>query len=247
MGGDYPPIENKLGTCGMFSLPGSIHAGDHYVKDKPAVMSRYRGKQMVVPGTVWGKNQDAMIDKEFKRLSENDVYMDPGAAERKARLANKKHVSDKAFLPSSPMKTTRGKGTHVGCFGKYEYVERPQPERREKSGPGPKNFLPSKAVKGTYGMTGHFLAPPLEFIADPFLNSRVFEKDDKRAAREKNWQAVHGHGPQHGLVRQNPLPRRPRSHLSTEAQSGPAAVQGVPRPRPLQIGSQLYVFVSRAY
>jgi hypothetical protein len=35
-----------------------------------AELPRHKGKQMYGPGSKWGTNPDAMIDKDFKRLSE---------------------------------------------------------------------------------------------------------------------------------------------------------------------------------
>lgn len=182
---NYPPYESKLAQCGQFNLPGSIHAGDHYIKDKMPQLSRHSGKQFAVPGRVWGTNQDAMIDKEFKRLSENEVYIDPGMIERKL-FPKGKNIVEKAFLPPSNLKVlSKNKGTHEGCFNKIEHVGAPEriPKRTETI--GPRNFTVKKPVKGSYGQTGHFIGPSPEFIADPFLMGREVEKRDKIRARER--------------------------------------------------------------
>eukprot|EP00959_Pyramimonas_sp_CCMP1952_P317649 6648205-Pyramimonas_sp.AAC.1 len=65
-------------------------------------MARYTGKQMQAPYPISGRTPDAYIDKEFKRLSENDVYEDPSKTAAKLSKRAGKAVTEKPFLPSSP-------------------------------------------------------------------------------------------------------------------------------------------------
>mmetsp|Transcript_20290 Transcript_20290/g.28090 ORF Transcript_20290/g.28090 Transcript_20290/m.28090 type:complete len:305 (+) Transcript_20290:159-1073(+) len=206
MGDEPEPLENALYRCGQFSVPGHTTIGDPYITGGAKMkMDRYNGKQFGVPGIVWGKNPDAMIDKEFKSLSENDVYLDPGALERKHRTTRGgKNISEKAFLPSSPSKNASGKGTNFGLFQKFDNLPTENEENPRKSGPGPKNFLNSKPMKGSYGMTGHFLGATPEFVADTYLNSREIEKESRRAARDKIGKAFVCTGRSQGLFDKNP-------------------------------------------
>ena len=58
--------------------PPQIHK-----KNKPTEKpARWGGKQMLPGCPKWGANPDALIDKEFKRLSENERYVDPGKERR---------------------------------------------------------------------------------------------------------------------------------------------------------------------
>jgi len=45
-----------------------------------AELPRHKGKQMYGPGGKWGTNPDAMIDKDFKRLSEVRPHISPHLA-----------------------------------------------------------------------------------------------------------------------------------------------------------------------
>lgn len=177
-----------IDRLGVFSYPGSIDIEDEYTKPSKQ-HSRYGGKQMVVQGDVLGNLPDAMIDKNFKRLSENDVYIDPGSLERRERAARKeRNVSEKAFLPSSPAKKSSGKGTYYGCISpaqEYMHDNDPDAVKPPPDTNGPKNFLCSPAKKGGYGTTGTSIGHVPEYESEPYLNSRILEKDERIAAREK--------------------------------------------------------------
>lgn len=54
---------------------------------------------MLPGGTKWGTNPDALIDKTFKRLSENERYVDPGKHEREYNLKQMEKRTGKAFYP----------------------------------------------------------------------------------------------------------------------------------------------------
>lgn len=54
---------------------------------------------MLPGGAKWGTNPDALIDKTFKRLSENERYVDPGKHEREYNLKQMEKRTGKAFYP----------------------------------------------------------------------------------------------------------------------------------------------------
>mmetsp|Transcript_39769 Transcript_39769/g.66724 ORF Transcript_39769/g.66724 Transcript_39769/m.66724 type:complete len:297 (-) Transcript_39769:52-942(-) len=176
MGKDYPPLELTLQRNGCFSSPGSIHAGDDYGAKDRYRMARYEGKQMASPFPTSGRNPDAYIDKEFKRLSENDVYLDPSQVARNLLKREGKNVSEKAFLPSSP----------APRYAILPHSAGPShTESMRSSGPAPKNFLTSRPMAGGFGRTGHFIGKSNEYMPDEFLRGRIVEKEEKAKAREK--------------------------------------------------------------
>lgn len=182
-------MANSMQSLGVFSQPGSIDIGDAYAKEHK-MPQRYLGKQFLTHGTKWGKNPDALIDHEFKRISEGDQYMDPGANERKERAARKnKNVSEKPFYPSKPAsRSWFSKGTQFGCIGPQYQHEKEFDEEALKAAarePVPKNLYTSPGKKGTYGFPGTTMGKPLDLMDEPYLVSRELEKVERKVAREK--------------------------------------------------------------
>mmetsp|Transcript_11368 Transcript_11368/g.13476 ORF Transcript_11368/g.13476 Transcript_11368/m.13476 type:complete len:300 (+) Transcript_11368:134-1033(+) len=176
---------------GMFSWAGSINVGDEYEQKHP-IKSRYTGKQMLTKGDTWGNNPDALLDKTFKRLSENDTYLDPGTLERKERVKKReKNITEKAFYPTAPAKKSTGPGMNYGTIGEpmpYKHEFEPnelksmilKPEVGE-----PKNFQTAARKMGGYGTLGTTIGPAHEYLSEPYCYSRTLERTERAVNREK--------------------------------------------------------------
>jgi len=182
-------MAKDMNTLGVFSQPGSIDIGDAYAKEHK-VPQRYLGKQFLTHGTKWGQNPDSMIDGEFKRISEGDQYVDPGAHERKERAGRKlKNVSEKPFYPSKPpTKSYHMKGSLYGCIGEKAPHMKEFDEDAEKAAaraPTPKQIYTNPGKKGTYGVPLTTIGKPLDLMDEPYLVGRELEKVERKVAREK--------------------------------------------------------------
>jgi hypothetical protein len=73
---------------------------------------------------------------------QNTVYVDQWVLEKTMKKAEMSSapMSTKPFLPCSKTKTTRGKGSDVGCFNKIERVPGDIPQPNKPKGPGPRNL-----------------------------------------------------------------------------------------------------------
>jgi len=186
-----------MNRLGVFKQPGSIDIGDTYEKQHK-LPNRYQGKQFLNTGSKLGKNPDALIDHAFKRLSEGDQFVDPGAHERKSRAALKaSNVSEKPFYPSKPALRSTGKGTQYGCIGTQYSHQKEYDEEQEKADArkeAPKNFYTNPPKKGSYGVPGTTIGKREDLMEEPYLVSRELEKVERKVAREripKAFQSTH--------------------------------------------------------
>ncbi|XRB05844.1 DUF4586 domain-containing protein [Pycnococcus provasolii] len=174
----------ELTRTGLFSAMPPLCIGSEYeTGDK--LPERYQGKQFGVPFPKGG--HEKTISKDFKRLSEGDTYVDPGAAERRKDVeSRKKFASPKPFFPSNPAKTSSHKGSWQGCFGKSPEFMRDD-EREDAKPPREhlRNFTAAVPKKGSYGTPGTTMGKPLDYFPEPYLPARAMEKTEQKAAREK--------------------------------------------------------------
>ena len=135
---------------------------------------------MIPGGTKSGTNPDALIDKQFKRLSENERYVDPGKHEREYALAQQAKRTGKAFYP--PKKSN---GPIGAAYPNTNDDEREQP----KQPPGPRGIFTNPMKKGCPGTPGLTLGKPHDSMPEPYLVSRELEKVERKAARARIPQA----------------------------------------------------------
>mmetsp|Transcript_18056 Transcript_18056/g.58963 ORF Transcript_18056/g.58963 Transcript_18056/m.58963 type:complete len:281 (+) Transcript_18056:57-899(+) len=172
-------------NMGIFSQMSSICVGDKFDKTEK-LPERFLGKQFTSGATITGNNADAMLDKTFKRLSEGDTYLDPGALERKHRVAQRKmNISEKAFYPSQPGRKAPGPGTSYGCIGKQPDYMAETADTNEKDAAVGRNFYTNPPKKGGFGVPGTTISPANTYLPDEYLASRTIDKVERAKAREK--------------------------------------------------------------
>mmetsp|Transcript_68385 Transcript_68385/g.216403 ORF Transcript_68385/g.216403 Transcript_68385/m.216403 type:complete len:290 (+) Transcript_68385:173-1042(+) len=176
-----------MNKVGLFMAMPSVDVGAPFVTNKdPDTLTRHKGKGFVGVGHVpTGNNPDALLDKSFKRLSENDVYMNPGALERRQRAKEReKNVSERPFFPTNPPKKSTGPGNKYGCIGqvpehiymtKGEGGDEKKAERRETL----RNFITAP------GKPGATLGPQPDYMPEQYMPARVLEREERKKARER--------------------------------------------------------------
>lgn len=168
----------------MFSPPAFISIGDDYDK-KNSVPDRWKGKNMVTNPSKKGAGTDTLFTKKVMSLSYGDKFVDPGTAEKRARIeAEKKKVTAEGFKYSSGPKLMCGSGTYFGTFQEKDHPAH-QPEflpTRAVSGDKSKNvgnfWKPSSPPhKGTFGFPGLAIGKGDEYkyLSDPYENEKRFE------------------------------------------------------------------------
>jgi hypothetical protein len=157
----------------VFSIPTFATVGDDY--DKKDEIKKKPGRTFLT-GT-------AKAEETFKSVHEGDPYVDPGTAERRAKLeAGKKRINPTGFRLASPPKKGAGLGSYFGTFQdkptphetdyvvprKGEAVPRKQPEKRP--------IMTCASKQGGFGVAGTLLSPiGADYVAD-FYEARR-EKD----------------------------------------------------------------------
>lgn len=165
----------------VFSVPTFVGVGDNY--DKAPAESRFKGKSMLAPGPKSG--QDATFDG-FKSIHQGDPFIDPGTAERRAKMeAAKKKVTSTGFRLSSPPKKGCGLGSYFGTFQdkptphETDYVVPRKGEAVTRKLPAPRPILTGPTKKGTYGVAGTLLSKEgTEYVADFYDARRQADRAD---------------------------------------------------------------------
>jgi len=217
-----------INRLGVFSQPGSIDIGDPFHKEHN-LPQRFQGKQFLTHGTKVGKNPDALIDRDYKRLSEGDQYVDPGTYERRAKVQEKsKNISERPFYPSKPSAKATGKGTHFGTIGgMYKHENDDDPNAPRNTETAPRNFYTNPSKKGGYGTPGTTIGKQLDVMSEPYLVSRELEKVERREARgriPKAFQSTHKSGS--GLFDESVFRYEPGAFKPREVQRKPP----IPKP-----------------
>lgn len=186
------PKANAQAALGLFSEPSYISQGDPY--DPPQNRDGRHGglnimTQNVKKGTV---PQYTNFDRTFRRVSEGDKYLMPGALERKWRKeAWMKCQTNDGFRFSHPAKHRTGLGDVTGNFSKWpEFIPRGGMEKKTKNdipAPAKPNIITNPVKKGSYGVMGTNLGKGTEFsyMIDPYDRPREMEMDERKKFKEK--------------------------------------------------------------
>lgn len=166
----------------VFSVPTFSTVGDDYDK-KQTGDSRAKGKSMLAGGPKSG--HDATFDT-YKSIHEGDPYVDPGVAERRAKLESaKKRIVPTGFRLASPPKKATGLGTHVGTFDEKpiphetDYVVPRKGESPPRRQPAPRPILTNPPKRGTYGVAGTLLDKEgTKYVADFYEARRQKEREE---------------------------------------------------------------------
>jgi len=198
------PKINAQKTLGLFSEPSYVSIGDEY--DPPAEKGgRHKGlnimtqqvKKGAVPCGVHGTN----FDLAFRRISDGDTYLMPGALERKWRKeAWMKCRAPEGFKFTSPAKHRTGLGDTTGNFGEDQNGKRHQwpvfmprggMEKKTKADVAPPekpNILTNPVKNGSYGYTTkNYVGRGTEFsyMIDPYDRPREMEIEERKKFKEK--------------------------------------------------------------
>lgn len=187
------PNPNAQTTLGLFSEPSYISIGDEY--DPPTSKAGRHGglnimTQNVKRGTV---PQMTNFDRTFRRISDGDPYLMPGALERKWRKeAWMKCRTSDGFRFTHPPKHRTGLGDVTGNFNKWpEFIPRGGMEKKTKADippPAKPNVLTNPVKKGSYGVHGVYMGAGTEFsyMIDPYDRPRELEMEERRKFKEKS-------------------------------------------------------------
>lgn len=132
------------------------------------------------------------FDRTYRRISEGDQYLMPGALERKWRKDswNKCRTSD-GFRFTHPTKHRTGLGDTTGNFAKWpEFVPRGGMEKKTKNDippPAKPNIITNPVKRGSYGVQGNFMGKGTEFsyMVDPYDRPRELEMEERKKFKEK--------------------------------------------------------------
>jgi len=198
------PKVNAQKTLGLFSEPSYMSLGDPY---DPPVESGGRHKglnimtQNVKKGAVPCGTHGTNFDLTFRRISDGDTYLMPGALERKWRKeAWTKCRTSEGFRFTSPAKHRTGLGDTCGNFnadqnGKRhqwpEFIPRGGMEKKTKDDiapPAKPNIMTNPVKKGSYGYTTkNFVGRGTEYsyAIDPYDRPREMEIEERKKFKEK--------------------------------------------------------------
>lgn len=162
---------------GYFARPAYLSVGDEYdkrQKGKGEDKDKEKDKKAAfkVSGGRRGKGTDALFDKKVLSLAEGDKYVDPGARERRERLAASQAKKTTPFAYASRHAT---KSVIPGLLGEYPKHE-PEfdPVRKgeipaKKATLAPPNMKTSPGPKGGYGTWGTTLSKDAyRYVSDPY-------------------------------------------------------------------------------
>lgn len=171
----------------VFSVPTFSTVGDDYdAKPKDAKKRGLRAMLSSAPKS----GTDATFDR-FRSIHEGDPYVDPGVAERRAKLeAAKKKLTPSGFRLASPPQKAPGLGTHFGTFDakpiahETDYVVPRKGESPPRKQPAPRPILTNPSKKGTFGVAGTLLNKEgTEYVADFYEAKRMSEKADREKSK----------------------------------------------------------------
>jgi len=186
------PKANAQAALGLFSEPSYISIGDEY--DPPQSSDgRHKGlnimTQVIKKGNV---PQYTCLDKVFRRVSEGDLYVEPGGMERKwKKEAWLKCRTSDGFRFSHPTRHRTGLGDVTGNFGKWpEFIPRGGQEKKTKDDippPAKPNIITNPIKNGSYGVVGTVMGKGTEFkyMIDPYDRPRELEMEEKKHFKEK--------------------------------------------------------------
>merc|ERR1711988_13151 len=172
--------------------PSYITINDEY--DPPAAKGgRHRGLNIMVQNLKKGAvPQYTNFDRTFRRISEGDTYMMPGALERKWRKESwlKCNTAD-GFRYTHPTRHRTGPGDVTGNFSKWPtFIPRGGMEKKTKDDippPAKPNILTNPVKKGSYGVHGNYMGKGTEFMymIDPYDRPREMEMEERKKFKEK--------------------------------------------------------------
>jgi hypothetical protein len=186
------PKANAQTTLGLFSEPSYISIGDEY--DPPTKRAgRHGGLNIMTQNVKKGQvPQYTNFDKTFRRISDGDAYLMPGALERKwRREAWMKCRTSDGFRFTHPPKHRTGLGDVTGNFNKWpEFIPRGGMEKKTKDDippPAKPNILTNPVKKGSYGVHGTYMGGGTEFnyMIDPYDRPREMEMEERKKFKEK--------------------------------------------------------------
>lgn len=186
------PKSNAQRELGLFSEPSYLSLGDPYDPPKET-QGRHRGLNMMTQPVKKGNvTKYVCFDKNFKRLSEGDTYIQPGGAERRARKeAWNKCLTSNGFTFSNPTRRRTGLGECTGNFSKFpKWEPRDGTDKKTKDDipPPPKaNIMTNPVKKGSYGYPRTTLSKGSEYqyMPDPYSRARELEQEEKKKVAEK--------------------------------------------------------------
>jgi len=186
------PKANAQSALGLFSEPSYLSNGDPY--DPPETKDgRHKGLNIVTQTIKRGNvPQYVCFDRTYRRISEGDTYLEPGALERKwKKQAWLKCQTADGFRFSHPAKHRTGLGDVTGNFSKWpEFIPRGGMEKKTKNDippPAKPNIITSPVKKGSYGVHGTNLGKGTEFsyMIDPYDRPRELEMEERKKFKEK--------------------------------------------------------------
>ncbi|GMH33129.1 hypothetical protein BSKO_00963 [Bryopsis sp. KO-2023] len=171
---------------GVFREETSHTVGDPYKKKtgRPT-LPRHSGKQFVTIFPQSGKLPESFIDKNFKRLSEGDLFVDPSKTERNLQQRGGTNVSTKPFVPSNPSRKNTGPGAIDGCIGNVILSPEGEDEAKVKARNAKSDAEKRKKIYSSPAQKGGFGYPsqartiggnPPEYMADKYQFGRELEK-----------------------------------------------------------------------
>jgi len=189
------PKANAQMALGLFSEPSYISIGDEY--DPPqSSEGRHKGlnimTQTVKKGSVPCGKQGVCFDPTFRRISEGDTYLMPGALERKwKKEAWLKCNTADGFRYSHPTRHRTGLGDVTGNFSKWpDFIPRGGMDKKTKDDiapPAKPNIITNPVKKGSYGVQGTYMGKGTEFkyMIDPYDRPRELEMEERKKFKEK--------------------------------------------------------------
>jgi len=186
------PKANAQSALGLFSEPSYISIGDEY--DPPAARGgRHRGQNIMTQTVKKGSvPQYTNFDRTYRRISEGDTYVMPGALERQWRKQSwlKCNTAD-GFRYTHPAKHRTGLGDTTGNFAKWpSFMPRGGMEKKTKDDippPAKPNIVTNPVKKGSYGVHGTYMGKGTEFkyMIDPYDRPREMEMEERKKFKEK--------------------------------------------------------------
>lgn len=168
----------------VFSIPSFATVGDDY--DKKLPQAKKPGRTFLTPAPKAGTMPDACFDKEFKSIHEGDPYVEPGVAERRARIeSEKKKVNAAGFRLASPPKKACGLGSYYGTFyesplpHETDYIVPRKGEAPPRKSPEKRPIFTAPTKKGTFGVAGTLLSNiGTDYVADFYDAPRQKEREE---------------------------------------------------------------------
>jgi len=175
----------------VFSIPSFVGLGDPYVKRR-VKDQRKGGKSFVTGAPKFGKNPDALFEKDFKSVHEGDPFIESTVADRRYQNAKyAKFLTPGGFKYSNPPQTSEGLGGYYGTIQKSptrhetDYVVPRKGDPAPKPTAKPRQIYTAPARKGTFGFPGLTIGKEgTDYIAS-FYDQATENARKERKAGEK--------------------------------------------------------------